>query len=349
MSNPVATDPVMDSPQPPGHAAAPPSVPAVALPSGFWLNDLNRAARSKRAWLWEGYLMPGGVTLLTSLWKSGKTTVLALLLARMKTGGQLLGRPVAAGKAVVVSEETPQHWYERGEKLALGDNACFLCRPFQAAPRQEHWLALVDGLVQLHREHGLALVVIDSLAAFLPLHAESNATCMMEALTPLHRLTALGLSVLLLHHPRKEDSAPGLAARGTGTLSAFVDILLEMDGYRRGLPADRRRRLRGYSRSEETPRHRVIELNPEGTDYAVLDAVQAEEFSHSWQTLCLVLEAAGRGLTRREILQEWLADREAPSPATLWKWLERGVSQGLVYQEGTGRKNDPFRYGLTRA
>src|SRR5207249_5540967 len=33
-------------------------------------------------WLWHGLLGPGKLTLLTSLWKSGKTTLLAHLLAR---------------------------------------------------------------------------------------------------------------------------------------------------------------------------------------------------------------------------------------------------------------------------
>src|SRR5450755_3582489 len=33
-------------------------------------------------WLWQGYLRPGAVTLLTSLWKSGKSTLLSVLLSR---------------------------------------------------------------------------------------------------------------------------------------------------------------------------------------------------------------------------------------------------------------------------
>src|ERR1700687_631916 len=31
------------------------------------------------AWLWPGYLVCGGTTLLTSFWKSGKTTLLSVL------------------------------------------------------------------------------------------------------------------------------------------------------------------------------------------------------------------------------------------------------------------------------
>ena len=50
------------------------------------LTDLRRAAEARTPWLWRGYLAPGNVTLLTSQWKAGKTTLMATLLARMGAG-----------------------------------------------------------------------------------------------------------------------------------------------------------------------------------------------------------------------------------------------------------------------
>ena len=41
----------------------------------------------------------------TSQWKAGKTTLATILIDRMRAGGELAGRAVAAGKAVIVSEE----------------------------------------------------------------------------------------------------------------------------------------------------------------------------------------------------------------------------------------------------
>ena len=57
------------------------------------------------AWLWHGYLATGNVTLLTGPWKCGKTTLLAALLSRLGTGGALVGLPVAAARAVVVTKK----------------------------------------------------------------------------------------------------------------------------------------------------------------------------------------------------------------------------------------------------
>jgi hypothetical protein len=94
--------------------------PADGLPRELGLDDLRRTAQTSVSWLWQGYLAPGSVTLLTSQWKSGKTTLVAVLLARLKTGGELAGRPLAAGNAVVVSEESPQQWERRSRKLDFG-------------------------------------------------------------------------------------------------------------------------------------------------------------------------------------------------------------------------------------
>jgi hypothetical protein len=89
---------------------------------------------------------------------------------------------------------------------------------------------------------------------------------MMDALRPLRLLTEGGMGVLLLHHPTKAKSHEGNAARGSGALSAFADIVLELRKPG-GNPATRHRRLLGFSRFEETPRQIVAELNPDGADY----------------------------------------------------------------------------------
>lgn len=71
-------------------------------------------------WLWHGLVAAGKVTLFTSLWKSGKTTLLAHFLARRRAGGDFLGQAVAPGGSLVASEEPRDLWPERRRRLGLG-------------------------------------------------------------------------------------------------------------------------------------------------------------------------------------------------------------------------------------
>src|SRR5947209_2064835 len=94
---------------------------SLVTPREVWSSELEAAVPGTMNWLWHGYLGPGNVTLLTSQWKSGKTTLVSVLLARRAQGGQVAGRAVAAGKTAVVPEEALSQWKLRRRKLDWGD------------------------------------------------------------------------------------------------------------------------------------------------------------------------------------------------------------------------------------
>src|SRR5262249_35157753 len=163
--------------------------------------QLGPVSRYADSWLWHGYLGAGKMTLLTSQWKCGKTTLISVLLTRMAQGGKLAGLPVAAGHAAVVSEEDAESWDLRCRKLKMGNHLSLFCRPFTGRPSMAEWRALVDVLLDIRRREGLALVVIDPLTLFFPASSENVAEAVTECLLPLRDLTAVGVSVLLVHHP----------------------------------------------------------------------------------------------------------------------------------------------------
>jgi hypothetical protein len=298
-------------------------------------------------WIWQGYLARGRVTLLTSRWKAGKTTLVSILLARLAEGGQLAGLPVAKSSAAIVSEEGLENWRRRCGHLALRGKVAFLCRPFAAAPTQEAWQALVDHLARLGQEEGIELVVIDSLAQFLPGPIDKSSWAILDALRPLERLTAAGQAVLLVHHPRKRPSPDGQSARGTAALSTSVDVLIEMKLPPSSQPQDRRRRLLAWSRYEATPRERVIELAPDGRDYRLAELdTNDDQAAECWFVIERLLSSPPRQLTRAQLLALWPREVPAPPPNRLWRLLTRAVKLGTLAQEGTGRRNDPLRYFL---
>ncbi len=177
--------------------------------------DSEDQPESTTDWIWPGMLAPGQVTLITALWKTGKTTLLAHLLAHRHAATALLDRPVRPGLTAVVTEETAPIWRVRCRKLGFGANVCFFHRPFASRPTPAEFAALIAQLLDLKVRRSIDLVVFDPLAKFLPVRSENSAEAMQEALEPLHRLTDAGLAVLLQHHPSKGQPTVGQAARGS--------------------------------------------------------------------------------------------------------------------------------------
>ena len=135
-------------------------------------------------WLWRGYLAPESVTLLTSLWKSGKSTLIAVLLAQMKAVGKLAGLALQAGRAVVISEEPASLWAQRNRALHFGPHLSWYCQPFLGRPRMEDWQLLLDQIGRMHEQQAIDLLLIDSLAKLAPLRRENDAGEMLKALEP---------------------------------------------------------------------------------------------------------------------------------------------------------------------
>jgi hypothetical protein len=312
----------------------------------FGVEDLAQATADPSLWLWEGFLARGSITLLTSLWKSGKSTLLATLLARMKEGGQFGGKALKAGRAVVVSEETREGWHRRHQTLSFGRNIRWFCRPFGGRPRPEEWLALVEQILRIHQRLGVDLLAIDPLATIMSGDKENSAGGVLETLMPLQQLTDRGVSVLLEHHPRKGKILVGQAARGSGALGAYADIVIEMGWYGRPNSKDRRRRLQGFSRHEETPRRWVIEWTGDGRDYVGLGEAPESDPERGWQEVKAVLEKADKKLTRQGILNRWPKDSPPPGSTNLWNWLDLALKEGRVQREGAGRKKDPYVFWL---
>jgi hypothetical protein len=309
------------------------------------LAQMQAQAQSGSDWLWDGYLRRRSLTLLVSQWKAGKTTLVGVLLSRMREGGSFLGQKLERGTALVISEETEHQWLERSGHARFGANVRWVCRPFRGRPGYGDWEQLIDAVAREHENKKIDLVVIDPLASFLPCN-ENDAATMLTALLALQRLTELGMAVLVLHHPRKGEPAAGQAARGSGALTGHVDIIIEMSWFARPYEDDRRRRLLAFSRFDATPRRRLIELNDAGTDYVVHGDYVSDDFLENWQVLQGMFEEAHNKLSRAQILATWPDDYPKPHRSTLWRWLDRALKEGRIHRDGNGRRTRPFRYWL---
>ncbi|CAN5491225.1 hypothetical protein BH11PLA2_BH11PLA2_34000 [soil metagenome] len=291
-------------------------------------------------WLWDEYLASGMITLFTSRWKAGKTTLLSVLLSKLQ-GGTLAEQAVQAGSAYVLSEEPLTLWKSRNQLLNFPPSIRFSCRPFHGRPLPEEWLKLIVDLAAAPP----ALLILDPFSMFLPGHVENNAAALQDALEPLHRLTDRGTAILLVHHPRKSHNTSVLSPRGSGALTGFADILMELDRPHDAIN-DRVRRLRCQSRLRPSS-VRTLELTEDGRDYRLLETPgDRESFDLGWPVLEQLLEDSDNPQTRKSLLTGWPEDYEKPSKNTLIRWLDEAARRRLIEIRGNGRKTNPYRYAL---
>jgi len=222
---------------------------------------------------------------VTSLWKTGKTTLLAGMLRCLETGEPFLGRATRPARAWVVSEESRSHWRERLALVPIGAHVQLIARPFRGRPTLDDWNELVDRAIAAKPD----LFVVDLLASFLPGRCESDAASLLEALQPLLRLTAVGIAVLLLHHPRKRRSEVGSAARGSGAMLAFVDTNVELSRAGSTDTDSNCRLLRSQSRRAGVPARLCYERDPATGDFAVVPDLKSRQFEEHGKTILEIL------------------------------------------------------------
>ena len=312
------------------------------FPTPVPLSDL-KPTPGREAWFLHGYLAPGAVTLLTAIWKGGKTTWLSHMLAQFAQEGMFCGMRMRAAKVLIVSEEPSDIWIERRDRLAIGNHVHILIRPFVQRPVPGVWVNFIRHLATLIADNGYQIVIVDPLANVWPVRDENDATQTIDALNPIRLLTEKGAAVLLVLHPRKSGGDEATAARGSGAISAFADILLEM---RRMTPTDsrdRRRVIVGHSRYRETSTEKVVELSDDGQSYAALgDRAEAGGKLRA-EHIAAILPAEPPGLSVEEILDEW-PNGDKPSKRSLEIALTRGVEDRSWQTTGAGKKGDPRRF-----
>src|SRR5690606_31172403 len=151
----------------------------------------ERADRPVAHWLWHGLIGRGNVTLFTSRWKAGKTTLLTGLLQQFAQPGTFIGLAVTPARVLGGSEESGETWDERLQRMPVGGNCQLLTRPFRRRPTPAQWEQLVQHVTKMQADGELDLLVIDPLARFLP-GTDSDLRAIMTMLEPLQPFLEAG-------------------------------------------------------------------------------------------------------------------------------------------------------------
>jgi AAA domain len=301
-------------------------------------NDWLQTLKQPIPWIWDGLVVQDAVTLLSAPEKSGKTTLLSLLLDRRRKGGELLGRNVRPGRTILCSEENEILWALRQPPLDFGP-ALEYHRPLTSNPTRRRWRGFIDHLLD-QPEDAFDLLVIDSVMSFLPAVTNHPRT-LRWAIQELKVVAGRPAAILLVH----QASAAGSRSRARGPLQALADILIDMQ-VALGDRFTRRRHFYGVGRYPGTLQQVVAELNPEGTDYLLLTGDPQAAFAPALDMVRRLLLQSPVPLTRQEILTHWPEGESPPRADSLGRLLARACELGVLVRSGAGNKAEAFRYGL---
>ena len=225
-----------------------------------------KAANVDGIWHWHGYVRPGCVTMLSALWKAGKTTLISQLLRAWETQESFLGQKIAKTRALYISEENDSTWEPRAKnyKLNINDHHGWIMQPFSGTPSMAQWQTFLGECKADMVEHGFDCLVVDTLSSVWPVKDENSASEVGAAFQALKYFAKDGKhSVLVVHHMRKSQGADFTAARGSGAGSASADLLMEFfrEEARFGQRSKTKRVIKGSGRfNEVTPDEMIIDF-----------------------------------------------------------------------------------------
>ncbi len=307
------------------------------------ISQLQRVA-APDTWIWDGFIAPGKITLLSAEAKAGKTTLLALLYQRMAQGGTLCGSSVYPGRVIVVSEEPADFWIDRRERLGLGDHVEVLPMPFITKPTQDAWEHMIHQAARALKEEPAALVVWDTLSHLWWVVDENDNAKEAAALMPLRQLCSTGAALVLVHHFGAERNGP----RGGTELRGFPDLLAELHLVRPGDFENRGRILKVRGRLQQLPRQLAIELNEEADDYQLLEGSTGPGPRSVWVRLQQIVPPDPHGWSAEEFLNSWPA-HTTPKLSSINNALTQNWASAGWQRTGPGTKKGPYRYWMPKS
>lgn len=190
------------------------------------VGDLLHEDFPPEVWIVDQLIPAKSVTILSGSPGSFKTWLYIEMAIKVASGLPVFGHfsTMQANVLVIDEESGRQRLQKRFKQMGANDNTAihFLSRAGYKMSQ-----LYVDGIVEKAEELEVGLVIFDSFTRFMNHKADENASGDMAELMDYYRqLADTGLSVLILHHNRKEGAGgfnPAQALRGSSDILAAAD------------------------------------------------------------------------------------------------------------------------------
>ena len=284
----------------------------------------------KREWVWENYIAKGNITLLSALWKAGKSTLLRHLFIAIGEEKEFAGQPASKSKILVISEEDKNEWFDQKEGLEDKNLEHILVwsRPIRIKPNLKQWIELVEKLTEKCLEEKIDFIVIDTITTFWPVENENDSAQVIRALVPLYNFTENRIAVLLVHHFRKGGGDQAQASRGSGALPGFVDNIVEFTRKEDGMPTQRI--LKTYGRFDAVIPQVVIDLTPDDEYITLGEPWEVSKKARMNKIIGIFEENKDKKLSVKDVKNFWLSSGSTVTERSVRRYIIELVNNKIV-------------------
>ena len=276
-------------------------------------------------WVIEGWIPKGGLTLIYGPPKSGKSFIVMALVLALDHGECWLGhRVVGRCRSLYVALEgrsglkiRSEAWHEHfGHDVEAGQSLIQTGRVNLA--EYEHTDAIIDAVT----EHGIELVIIDTLAKATSGMDENSAKDMGRIIDQTRRIQEeTGATVILVHHTGHGDTH---RERGSSSLAGAVDSSILVKNRKMSAP---------LVKDGSTPEPVYFKLKPAGQSVVALpitnrapdgdDDANEEGLQDDLEKIRNVLEDKGRPMSKNAICG-LIGRNKSHTLRSIDVWVERG-------------------------
>lgn len=293
------------------------------------VSDLVQEPPEETSFVWGRILTRAGVSIIGAKPKVGKSTFGRCLANAVASDEEFLGYPTTLGKVLCIAlEEKRAEVTDHFRRLGAHQPNLIV----HVGPSPKNPLEALKAAIE---EHSPTLIEIDPLSRFLhvaDLSAYAEVTRHLEPIIDLAR--KYGPHILIPHHNKKGKGESGEDDLLGSTGLFGVDTLLIMRK-RQG-----RRTLQSAQRYGDDLRETVINFDPD-TGTVTAGEEMAGVLLREKEDAILYC------LSQQSFLSESAIKGEVGGGGLTSKALRALFNAGRIHRQGSGKKGDPFLYGLT--
>ena len=294
--------------------------------------EVLNAEYPKLPWLVHETIPLGGLALLSSKPKVGKSTLARCLAVSVAQGRRWLNREVTQGTVLYCCLEESEPFVQAHLKQ-LGMNDADPLRVHYHEPKEKKPLPSLEEAIKVY---GATLLIVDPIMFLIGVQDLNDYATTTTALRPFHAMAReTGVSILLVHHNNKRTVvSPGDEILGSTSLFGIVDVALSMSDGRQG------RTL--YSKPRYGTPIEPLELRLDGDGWVRAGRPVAEIESEETEDKILAFLAGRTEPTDSNTIREGIGGKTARIKAK----LAAMVKAGQVELSGAGVRGKPKLYSI---